>query len=113
MRFAFAVDGGQLPLDNHHNENQIRPIAVGRNNWLFAGGLRAGKRAAAVKSLTHSAKLNERSTYYVDWKRSDITIEMACRESCDIKFISAALAKARDEIFTEMRKKDAARPVAP
>ena len=47
MRFAFAVDGGQLPLDNHHNENQIRPIAVGRNNWLFAGGLRAGKRAAA------------------------------------------------------------------
>ena len=33
MRFAFAVDGGQLPLDNHHNENQIRPIAVGRNNW--------------------------------------------------------------------------------
>lgn len=32
MRFAIAVDGGQLPLDNHHNENQIRPIAVGRNN---------------------------------------------------------------------------------
>lgn len=63
MRFAFAVDGGQLPLDNHHNENQIRPIAVGRNNWLFAGGLRAGKRAAAVKSLTHSAKLNEHDPY--------------------------------------------------
>ena len=54
-----------------------------------------------------------RSTYYVDWKRSDITIEMACGESCDLKFISAALAKARDEIFIEMRKKDAARPVAP
>jgi len=54
-----------------------------------------------------------RSTYYVDWKRSDITIQMACTETCDLKFISAALAKARDEIFIEMRKKDAARPVAP
>jgi transposase len=39
-------------------ENRIRPIALGRNNWLFAGSLRAGKRAAAVMSLIHSAKLN-------------------------------------------------------
>jgi transposase len=37
---------------------QIRPIAIGRNNWLFAGSLRAGKRAAAIMSLVHSAKLN-------------------------------------------------------
>jgi hypothetical protein len=29
-----------------------------RNNWLFAGSLRAGKRAAAVMSLIHSARLN-------------------------------------------------------
>lgn len=54
-----------------------------------------------------------RSMYYVDWERSDITIQMACGETCDLKFISAALAKARDEIFIEMRKKEAARPVAP
>lgn len=39
-------------------ENQIRPIAIGRNNWLFAGSLRAGKRAAAIMSLVHSARLN-------------------------------------------------------
>ncbi len=32
--------------------------AIGRNNWLFAGSLRAGKRAAAVMSLIRSAKLN-------------------------------------------------------
>ena len=29
-----------------------------RKNWLFAGSLRAGKRAAAIMSLVHSAKLN-------------------------------------------------------
>lgn len=39
-------------------ENQIRPIAIGRSNWLFAGSLRAGQRAAAIMSLIQSAKLN-------------------------------------------------------
>lgn len=36
------VDDGQLAIDNNWIENQIRPIAIGRNNWLFAGSLRAG-----------------------------------------------------------------------
>ena len=39
------VDDGQLPIDNNWIENQIRPIALGRSNWLFAGSLRAGQRA--------------------------------------------------------------------
>ena len=44
-------------------ENRIRPIALGRSNWLFAGSLRAGKRAAAIMSLVHSAKLNGHDPY--------------------------------------------------
>lgn len=52
------IDDGDLPADNNWVENQIRPIALGCSNWLFAGSLRAGKRAAAVKSLVHSARLN-------------------------------------------------------
>ena len=52
------IDDGQLPIDNNWVENQIRPIALGRSNWLFAGSLRAGRRAAAVMSLIQSAKLN-------------------------------------------------------
>ena len=52
------LDDGDLPCDNNWVENQIRPIAIGRSNWLFAGSLRAGKRAAAIMSLVHSAKLN-------------------------------------------------------
>ena len=54
---------GDLPADNNWVENQIRPIAIGRNNWLFAGSLRAGKRAAAVMSLVHSARLNGHDPY--------------------------------------------------
>jgi transposase len=57
------LDDGDLPIDNNWVENRIRPIALGRNNWLFAGSLRAGKRAAAVMSLTHSAKLNGHDPY--------------------------------------------------
>ena len=58
----FAGDG-QLPVDNNWIENQIRPIAIGRNNWLFAGSLRAGQRAAAVMSLIQSARMNGHDPY--------------------------------------------------
>jgi len=57
------LDDGQLPIDNNWAENQIRPIAVGRKNWLFAGSLRAGQRAAAVMSLIQSARLNGHDPY--------------------------------------------------
>ena len=57
------VDDGQLPVDNNWIENQIRPIAIGRNNWLFAGSLRAGQRAAAVMSLVQSARMNGHDPY--------------------------------------------------
>ena len=57
------VDDGQLPVDNNWIENQIRPIAIGRNNWLFAGSLRAGQRAAAVMSRVQSARMNGRDPY--------------------------------------------------
>ncbi len=52
------LEDGDLPIDNNHIENRIRPVALGRSNWLFAGSLRAGQRAAAVMSLIQSAKLN-------------------------------------------------------
>jgi transposase len=57
------LDDARLPADNNWVENQIRPIAIGRSNWLFAGSLRAGKRAAAVMSLIHSATLNGHDPY--------------------------------------------------
>lgn len=52
------LDDGRVPVCNNWVENQIRPWATGRKNWLFAGSLRAGKRAAAIMSLIRSAQLN-------------------------------------------------------
>lgn len=57
------IDDGELPIDNNWVENQIRPIALGRSNWLFAGSLRAGQRAAAVMSLLRSARMNGHEPY--------------------------------------------------
>ena len=57
------VDDGQLPVDNNWIENHIRPISLGRSNWLFAGSLRAGQRAAAVMSLIQSARMNGHDPY--------------------------------------------------
>jgi transposase len=57
------LDDGDLPIDNNHIENRIRPVAIGRSNWLFAGSLRAGQRAAAIMSLIQSAKLNGYDPY--------------------------------------------------
>lgn len=55
LRYA---DSGTLPIDNNPVENAIRPIALGKKNWLFAGSERAGRRAAAIQTLLATAKLN-------------------------------------------------------
>ena len=49
---------GDVPVDNNHLENLVRPWAMGRKAWLFAGSELAGKRAAVVMSLVQSAKLH-------------------------------------------------------
>ena len=49
---------GHLPIDNNPAENAIRPIALGRKNWLFIGSESAGKRAAVIMSLLATAKAN-------------------------------------------------------
>jgi len=57
------LDDGAVPIDNNAVENQIRPWALGRSNWLFAGSLRSGKRAAAIMSLIQSARMNGHDPY--------------------------------------------------
>lgn len=57
------LDDGDAPIDNNWVENQIRPWALGRSNWLFAGSLRSGKRAAAIMSLIQTAKMTGLEPY--------------------------------------------------
>ena len=52
------VEDGRIEIDNNPIERQIRPIAVGRKNYLFAGSDAGGDRAALMYSLINTAKLN-------------------------------------------------------
>ena len=58
----FLLDG-EVPIDNNHLENQMRPWAMGRKAWLFIGSQLAGERAAMVMSLLQSARLNARDPW--------------------------------------------------
>lgn len=75
------LNEGSIPIDNNHVENCIRPIAVGRKNWMFAGSLRAGQRMAALMSLLHTARINGIDpfiwlhyilTHLPSWKQSQL-----------------------------------------
>jgi transposase len=49
---------GRLEISNNAAERAIRPLALGRKNWLFAGSDTGGERAAAMYTLIETAKLN-------------------------------------------------------
>jgi len=49
---------GKLNIDNNPVENAIRPVAIGRKNYLFAGSHEAAQRSAMLYSLLGSCKLH-------------------------------------------------------
>lgn len=52
------VELGQVEIDNNLVENVIRPIALGRKNYLFAGSHESAQRAAMIYSLLGTCKIN-------------------------------------------------------
>ncbi|MPY88275.1 MAG: transposase, partial [Luteitalea sp.] len=57
------VDDGRFAIDNNRAENQLRVVAVGRKNWLFAGSFEGARRAALLYSLVQSCKLVDVSPF--------------------------------------------------
>jgi transposase len=53
----YASDG-KLNIDNNPVENSIRPVAIGRKNYLFAGSHEAAERSAMLYSFLGTCKLN-------------------------------------------------------
>lgn len=50
---------GVLEIDNNPVENKIRPVALGRKNYLFAGSHNAAQRAAMIYSFFAMCKTEE------------------------------------------------------
>ncbi len=61
---------GKLEIDNNLVENAIRPVAVGRKNYLFAGSHNGATRAAMLYSFLGTCKLNDVNPF--DWLRSTL-----------------------------------------
>jgi len=57
-RMTTYLEDGTAAIDNNAAERSLRGIAIGRKNWTFAGSDRGGERAAAIYTLTETAKLN-------------------------------------------------------
>jgi hypothetical protein len=55
---TLVLRDGRACIDNNAAERAMRPMTLGRKNWLFAGSDAGGERAAAIYSLTETAKLN-------------------------------------------------------
>lgn len=54
---AFLKDG-RLELDNNRGERSIKPVVIGRKNWLFSNTSRGAKASAMIYSIVESAKAN-------------------------------------------------------
>lgn len=57
------LQDGRLEIDNNLIENSIRPVALGRKNYLFAGSHSGAEKAAIVYSLLGSCKLQDINPY--------------------------------------------------
>jgi transposase len=64
------TENGVLLPDNNAMERTIRPIAVGRSNYLFVGSVRGGHAAATMYSLLSTARLNDLNPY--DWLKDTL-----------------------------------------
>ena len=57
--FARFLGDGRICPSNNAAERAIKPLALGRCSWLFAGSDRSSSRAAAMYTLIGNAKLND------------------------------------------------------
>ena len=53
------IHDGRLEMSNNAAERAIRPLALGRKNYLFAGSDEGGRRAAILYTLIETARLND------------------------------------------------------
>jgi transposase len=70
QRLSLYTENGLLNIDNNPVENTIRPVALGRKNYLFAGSHEAAERSAMLYSLLGTCKMNGIEPY--TWLRNTL-----------------------------------------
>jgi len=76
------VQDGDLTIDNNKSERAVRPVAIGRKNWLFAGSKEGGKTAAIISSFIQSCKQHGLNPYsYL----KDVLIQLTSRTKVELR----------------------------
>lgn len=74
---------GYLEIDNNPIENDVRPLALGKNNWIFAGSPRGARAGAIFYSLIATCKANQLDPFaYFNYLLNRLR---ACRDEADYK----------------------------
>jgi transposase len=76
-KLCIYAHNGHLEIDNNPVENAIRPVALGRKNYLFAGSHEAAQRSAIVYSLIATCKANNIEPYA--WLKNTLAIINDCK----------------------------------
>jgi len=71
-KLSLYTENGMLNIDNNPVENSIRPVALGRKNYLFAGSHEAAQRSAMLYSLLGTCKMHAIEPY--TWLRNTLEI---------------------------------------
>jgi transposase len=71
-KLCLYTTDGRLQIDNNRIENTIRPVAIGRKNYLFAGSHNGARRAAMLYSFLGTCKINEVNPF--EWLRHVLNI---------------------------------------
>jgi transposase len=58
------ADSGDLPIDNNYMERQIRVVAIGRKNWMFADTPAGAEASAILYSVVKTCQLQKRNPYF-------------------------------------------------
>jgi transposase len=69
-RLTRYVQHGQVEIDNNLVENSIRPVALGRKNYMFAGSHEAAQQAAMIYSFLGTCKINNIEPY--EWLKNTL-----------------------------------------
>lgn len=79
------LDDGKIEIDNNIAENAMRPIALGRKNYLFAGSDNGGQTAANIYTITETCKINNINP------QKYLTKVLSVIQECKVKDIAGLL----------------------
>jgi hypothetical protein len=71
-RLKRYTEDGRFQIDNNLIENSIRPVALGRKNYLFAGSHEAAQYAAIMYSFLATCKINNIEPF--NWMKNTLSI---------------------------------------